>query len=200
MSDSVDPFAPPHAPTLESPPSRAPVASRLSRLGATCIDGVFGVLCWFVALQLVKGVANVTPQPGESLGSLLERTPGWLVLAAPAAPFVLYAVPQLLMLRSGGWTIGKRLVGIRIVRTDGSRASPARLFWLRMFPLAFGLVIPFVGWLALLIDALFIFGAAQRCLHDLAADTIVVTTREDSRRPVRRGAQRHAAAPRVRGQ
>mgnify|MGYP002787798774 FL=1 len=102
--------------------------------------------------------------------------------------------------RSGGWTIGKRLVGIRIVRTDGSRASPARLFWLRMFPLAFGLVIPFVGWLVLLIDALFIFGAAQRCLHDLAADTIVVTAREDSRRPVRRGAQRHASAPRVRGQ
>ena len=54
-------------------------------------------------------------------------------------------------------TIGKKLVGIKVARTDGSRASLARIFWLRnvvnqlvTMVLAF---VPFVGGFYPLVDA-----------------------------------------------
>jgi uncharacterized RDD family membrane protein YckC len=74
-----------------------------------------------------------------------------------------------------GQTIGKRALGIRIVRRDGRRASLARLLLLRMVVPGAVAMIPLVGALIVLVDVLFIFGDARRCLHDLLADTIVVT-------------------------
>jgi len=185
-TDLDSPFTPPQSEILASSEPRVVPASRGARLGATCIDAVFGLMCYFVGSQVLH--LGVTPQPGESLGDVMARTPAWMFGAAFAAPFVLYAIPQLWMLSRGGWTIGKRLVGIRVVRTDGSKASIGRLLGLRMIPLAIGLVIPILGWFALLVDALFIFGASQRCAHDLMAGTIVVAAETGSRRPVRRRA------------
>jgi uncharacterized RDD family membrane protein YckC len=60
------------------------------------------------------------------------------------------------------------------VRTDGSRVSFARIFWLRNVLNTCFSFIPLVGGLYGLIDALFIFGSAKRCVHDYIADTIVV--------------------------
>jgi uncharacterized RDD family membrane protein YckC len=67
------------------------------------------------------------------------------------------------------------MLGIKIVRNDGSRAGLGRIFWLRMFVPGLVGAIPLVGGLFGLIDPLFIFGEEKRCLHDLIADTIVVT-------------------------
>jgi len=84
-----------------------------------------------------------------------------------------------------GQTIGKKVLGIRVVRMDGSRVSFPRFFFLRWLGMAvlgaiFGAIcgalhIRYVGNSIGLIDALFIFGAAHRCLHDYIADTQVVT-------------------------
>jgi uncharacterized RDD family membrane protein YckC len=80
------------------------------------------------------------------------------------------------LLATRGQTIGKMLLGLRIVRSDGSAASAGKVIGLRYglcWLLAF---IPLVGGLFGLIDALMIFRADRRCLHDLIADTIVVKT------------------------
>jgi uncharacterized RDD family membrane protein YckC len=70
--------------------------------------------------------------------------------------------------------VGKKLAGIRIVRSDGSRAGLRRIFLLRsVVPGVFG-AIPLIGPFFSLIDTLFIFGEERRCVHDLIADTIVV--------------------------
>ncbi|RKZ93635.1 MAG: hypothetical protein DRR19_00600 [Candidatus Parabeggiatoa sp. nov. 1] len=80
------------------------------------------------------------------------------------------------LLYQNGQTIGKRLLDIKIVRTDGSRAGLLRIVGLRYFVIQ---IIAGIGpewWKSavVLIDPLFIFQKSRRCLHDLIADTTVI--------------------------
>ena len=75
---------------------------------------------------------------------------------------------------TNGQTIAKRMVGIKVVRKDGSRASFARIFWLRNVVNSIPNLIPFVSDVYVLVDSVLIFGATRQCLHDRIADTIVV--------------------------
>ena len=75
---------------------------------------------------------------------------------------------------TNGQSVGKRIVGIKVVRTDGSRASFARIVLLRNVVSGLPTLFPYVGLLYQLIDPLFIYQESRRCLHDMLADTIVV--------------------------
>jgi uncharacterized RDD family membrane protein YckC len=76
-----------------------------------------------------------------------------------------------------GQSIGKRMRHIRVVRTDGSPASMARILLLRNFiPAIIGSFCGLFG----IIDALTIFGEERRCIHDLLADTKVVRLNSDT--------------------
>jgi uncharacterized RDD family membrane protein YckC len=78
---------------------------------------------------------------------------------------------ELVAQASWGQSIGKRLVGIRVMRLDGSEIELWRLILLRNVVLhVVGQLCGLIG----LIDALWIFGDQQRCLHDYLADSIVV--------------------------
>lgn len=79
-----------------------------------------------------------------------------------------------LLLARNGQTIGKRSVGIRVVRTDGADAGFVRLFFLRGGLAWLITALPAIGGLFALVNALFIFRNDRRCLHDLIADTRVV--------------------------
>ena len=78
---------------------------------------------------------------------------------------------------ANGQSIGKRLVGIKVVRKDGSRASFARIFLLRNVLNSLPMLLPTVGLLYQLIDPLLIYQSERRCIHDRIADTIVVRCR-----------------------
>jgi uncharacterized RDD family membrane protein YckC len=78
------------------------------------------------------------------------------------------------LIATNGQSIGKRLVGIKVVRTDGSRASFARIFLLRNVVNGLPNLLPYVGLLYQLIDPLLIYQESRQCLHDKLADTIVV--------------------------
>jgi uncharacterized RDD family membrane protein YckC len=86
---------------------------------------------------------------------------------------VLLAIMIVLVYRNGQ-TIGKKLLGIKVARTDGSRASLARIFWLRNVLNSVITMVPFFGPLYALVDACMIFGEQRRCCHDYIADTIVI--------------------------
>ena len=73
-----------------------------------------------------------------------------------------------------GQSIAKKIVGIKVARSDGSRASLGRIFWLRNVVNAIPSIIPFLGYLYMIVDHLFIFGSKRQCLHDKIADTIVI--------------------------
>jgi uncharacterized RDD family membrane protein YckC len=79
------------------------------------------------------------------------------------------------LVHKNGQTIGKKIVGIKVVRSHYSRASLGRIFWLRNFVNGLPGAIPVVGNVYGLVDHVFIFvGDRRQCVHDKIADTIVV--------------------------
>lgn len=139
-------------------------SSRGARLGAVLLDSVP-----VFAIAMIAAIA----MPSMAKGS--DSTAGLMLVGAIMVVGVLgFIAYQLVQLYRTGQTFGKKLVGIRIVRTDGSRAGLRRIFALRY--LVPGLIgaIPLLGAIFSLIDPLFIFNDEKRCLHDMIADTIVV--------------------------
>jgi uncharacterized RDD family membrane protein YckC len=101
---------------------------------------------------------------------------GVLVFASSAlaiVAFVLVAAINLWLLARHRASIGKRVLGIRMARSDGSEAGLARLVFLRGLARCIVTSIPYLN-LLIVVDLLFIFGKRRRCLHDYIADTIVV--------------------------
>jgi uncharacterized RDD family membrane protein YckC len=109
--------------------------------------------------------------PTAQLVHTLLSSPGTILTAIG---LVAWCVITTWLVATNGQSIGKRLVGIKIVRTDGSRASLARIFLLRNAVNALPNLLPYVGWLYQLIDPLLIYQASRQCVHDKIADTIVV--------------------------
>ncbi|KQY54767.1 RDD family protein [Lysobacter sp. Root494] len=166
MEEMQNPYAAPGAPLPSVPPplpatGQADLAGRGERLLARIIDQLLYAACFlpFLALILLRD--------GSRHGGFVSLAL-LMVLAALLGLFVY----NLSLLSESGQTVGKRWLGIRIVRTDGSDADLGRVFGLRMcVPWLIGF---FLGPLFVLPDVLFIFGNERRCLHDMMADTIVV--------------------------
>jgi uncharacterized RDD family membrane protein YckC len=161
VTDQTDPYAAPAA-ILADAPQVLELAERGTRLGAALIDGV---MQWLVFLPLLALIP--LSSGGDPSGLALGLVFGAIVLLA--AGLIAW---NCVWLHQTGQTVGKRILGIRIVRKDGSQADLGRLVGLRFFPMFF--INLLFGALSALIDALMIFGEERRCLHDLMADTIVV--------------------------
>ena len=160
-------FAPPLA-HVEDVATAGPgtLAGRGRRLVATLLDALIaGVAFWL--LTLVTPLSWAPPTGGTNLVRLL--------LLNLVVGFILFLVLHGYLLATRGQTIGKALLGIRIVRGDGSPASFGRIIGLRYLPTTLIAWIPLVGALYALIDCLLIFRESRRCLHDNIADTVVVT-------------------------
>lgn len=159
-------FAPPAAAVEDVDLSPAgTLAGRGTRLGAAIIDVLIALLA-FGVLALVSPINIFVP---NSTGNVLVVLVQNLVLG-----FLLFLVVHGYLLATQGQTVGKALLKIRIVRSNGSRATFGRIVGARYLPTSVLSAIPVVGMFYGLVDALFIFTKARRCLHDLIADTIVV--------------------------
>ena len=141
------------------------LAGRGTRLGAVLIDA---------STVMVPLLAMLVPiiffaKQGDAMGGAAI-----IAISVGALGMLALIVINLVMLHRTGQTIGKRLLGVKILRTDGSRAGLARIFFLRMFVPGMIGGVPFVGFIFSIVDPLFIFQESRRCVHDLIADTIVV--------------------------
>lgn len=81
---------------------------------------------------------------------------------------------NLIFLIQNSQSIGKKMVGVKIVRTDGEHCGLARIIFLRNVVIGMLGNIPLVGPFISLADPLFIFRGDRRCIHDLIADTKVI--------------------------
>jgi len=81
---------------------------------------------------------------------------------------------DLTLLARNGQTIGKKLLGIKVVRVDGSPVSLYRVFFLRYVCNTILTLVPFFGSLYSVVDSLMIFSESRRTVHDRIADTIVI--------------------------
>lgn len=176
-SSSDEQYAPPTAVVEDMEVRRVglPLAGRALRFFASLLDGVFVTVC--LLLLVLVGVAGgaIAGKGGGGMSWLLATAGN--PLAFGGTVFLVCLVPilvQCILLATRGQTLGKIAFSIRIVRVDGSPATAGRTVGLRfLLPMAIGLI-PVAGPLFRLVDALCIFRASRRCLHDEIAGTIVV--------------------------
>ena len=165
-----NPYAPPRAAVqdIADPDGGSVAADRGARLGASILDAfIFAAMVYapFLAGAILGGVLGSTADNG-SAGVMTVGGGAALALVG----LVVWSWLTISYVKRNGQSIGKKLLGIKVVRRDGAPITLGRLFWLRNFVNAVIHVIPFYGFL----DALFIFGESRQCLHDRIADTIVV--------------------------
>lgn len=160
----TNPYAPPAADapfTTDGDVALAfwPLASRGQRLGASLLDSL---------LVLFPAIAILTAR------ALLIAKGDSLVYLATGLSVCVGAGVQLYFQIRFGQSVGKRLLGIRVVRMDGQAPSLARILLHRnLAPMVLSRI-PFAGGVFGLADAVAIFGANSRCLHDHIADTKVI--------------------------
>ena len=158
-----NPYASPKATVVhEGGSGGAELAARSQRLSAAIMD----YLIFFVPLAVA--LIPMFMASGRLATGVIAG------LLAGGLAFLAIVIRNCLLLARNGQTIGKKAVGIRVVRTDGSDAGFVRLFFLRGGLSWLLAAIPGIGNLYALIDVLFIFREDRRCLHDLIADTKVV--------------------------
>ena len=181
--DDVDPYRAPTA-NVEPPiDARADRASRGARLGAVAIDVMCACAAWIP--PILFGVVSAPMRAQGAIGFTQ-----WVGIVLSILSSLVLMVVQGVQLHRHSATIGKRALGLRIVRTDGEPATFTRVFWMRA--LAPGLLCAWPGstlvccgmlWCVtvpvLVIDGVLIFGPEQRCGHDYIADTSVITTRRE---------------------
>lgn len=161
----VESGPPPMAASIHEPVD-VKLAGRATRLLAFAIDMA---LVWLlpVAIGLTVLLLENGDRPMSWPLRILSWLPGLWVLATVAW--------QLRMLSGSGQTLGKRITGICIVRTNGMLPEFWALIGRRYaLPAVIGWI-PLVGWLFWFVDRLAIFFTPQRqCLRDRFADTLVV--------------------------
>lgn len=136
-----------------------PLATLGSRLGAHLLDGLL-----YFGASLAFGV------PGAAFG---DEAIGALACLG----MLTLAIYQWYLLSTTGQSVGKKWVGIRIVKMDGSPVDFVSAVLLRswaFYALVFVGTLLFIGSILPLIDALMIFSDERRCLHDHLAGTKVV--------------------------
>jgi uncharacterized RDD family membrane protein YckC len=158
-------YAPPTAEVADLAEAGQALAGRGRRLAGVIVDTLILLLLWWV-------IGKVTPL---NIYSTAMANAGVVVLAGYAlVGMLLFAAVNGWLLARRGQTVGKALLGMRIVRRDGSAADVFRLVAMRYGIGAVITVLPIVGMVYSLADALMIFRADRRCIHDMIADTIVV--------------------------
>ncbi|MBX7159911.1 MAG: RDD family protein [Acidimicrobiia bacterium] len=135
-------------------------AGPASRLAAYVLDVAISSVVYAVAIAATVFLINLVLGTDISEDSL----PGWVWLAALGIWLALYYG---YCWAAAAKTPGMALVGVRIVRRDGSELSPGRgIARCAAYPLSFlTLGLGFVG---------IVIGREHRALHDVIADTTVV--------------------------
>ena len=173
MSATINPnpYAPPTAEVSDAADTGTfEQADRGARLGAAIVDilvSVVVVLPVLIALAMAVGTGSLGT---ETIISAVFGTMGYASMVLGIA----WVAVTIYLVNKNGQTIGKKMLGIKVVRSDGSRASLGRIFWLRNFVNGIPASIPYIGSVYGLADALWIFGEKRQCLHDKIADTIVI--------------------------
>lgn len=172
--EGSNPYSTPRSGVDRSPGADVPLASLWQRLGGSLVDGI---LMWLCLLGPALAAGNLsglleglqTEEP-EQVGQALMQAE---YIATPILVLIL-AIFNLVLLYRDGQTIGKRLMGSRIVRTSGERASFFRIIGMRAWVPGMLYMVPVLGTVIMVLGHLTIFLKPRRCFHDYVADTKVV--------------------------
>ncbi len=144
------------------------LAGRGTRLAAIIIDTVVQIAVMLPIMFAGGYLTYLTSGQKPSWGT----TALWSV-----AGFVAFVAVQGYPLATGGQTWGKKLLKVRIVDLAGNKPDLVSLLGLRYGVLQVIGLLPIVGPMYTVVDALFIFSKDRRCLHDKIAGTRVTVVR-----------------------
>jgi uncharacterized RDD family membrane protein YckC len=163
---TTNPYAPPRAIVrdIADPSVLAVPADRGTRLGAAILDSFIFMAMVYLPL-LLGGLVT-----GFAAGATDSNPMVAVAAVAGVIGFAVWCWLTIKYMRRNGQSIAKKLLNIKVVRTDGSPASLGRLIWLRNVVNGLISIVPLYG----IIDALFIFAETRQCLHDKIADTVVI--------------------------
>jgi uncharacterized RDD family membrane protein YckC len=163
--DKQNPYAPPTAAVRDKDEEVGQLAGRGQRLGAALVDSIIAIIV-AIPIMLLLGTF-VYLKGGQPL-------PPALRILTSALAFLMFAAVNFYLLKVNGQTVGKKVIGIRIVDMDNQLPSVWRILGLRALPVSIAATLPVLGQILPLIDVLFIFRKDRRCVHDLIAGTRVV--------------------------
>ena len=166
----TNPYAPPQAVVADvvDPRLTNVAAERGTRLAAAILDGLIMGGMIYAPFFIGAAIGGITGGPSQAPFAMT----GAMVagLGVSAIGFAIWCWLTIMFVRRNGQSIAKKALNIKVVRTDGSPITLARLFFLRNVVNGALSIIPFYGF----IDLLFIFGEQRQCVHDKIADSIVV--------------------------
>src|SRR3954447_7183191 len=167
----ANPYAPPRAAVTDVVNVVGIVpADRGTRLGAVLLDGLIAgamtTLPLIAALMLTGAVPATAARAADATVAL--------ALVPALAGAIVWCWLTIKYVKENGQTIAKKVLGIKVIRSDGSPVSLNRIFWLRNVVNSLITAIPLIGTLYSIVEVLFIFGDSRQCLHDKISDTIVV--------------------------
>ncbi len=159
-------------PTLETDSTLetgSTLASRGSRFGASLLDGIFMALISVPVIYFI-----------EQSNMLNEISPDSFLfnVTLSVTGIMLFFVLNFKFLKDNGQTIGKKIVGIKVVDLNGDKAMMKDHLLKRYLTFLLPSQIPVVGSIFQLVNVLCIFREDRRCIHDLAANTKVIFCNE----------------------
>ncbi len=166
---TANPFMPPTA-SIDAPPQplgAIVLAERGQRFVAFLLDLLTiipGMVLLGVAAFMAKGATGASGPSGVALA----------LMGLGGIYFLGVTIYQVVLLSKRGQTIGKRGMGIKIVKLDGSAPGFVHAVLLRGFVNGLISGVPYLGAVYALVDILMIFRDDRRCLHDMIASTRVV--------------------------
>jgi len=144
-------------------------ASNGKRLVAWIVDGVVKAIVSIGIAAVLQITIVVIMQNRSPEAAMFANIIGQLLIQVCE---VLYE--GLMLSKANGQTVGKMLVGIRVVTPEGNRISAAQAWWRAGFRSILNFSTCTCGPLAWLLDGAFVFGAERTTLHDLVERTRVV--------------------------
>ena len=164
MSD-VNPYRAPSAEIADIPENgELELAGIGHRFGAFVIDLAISLAILF-ALAYASGAFDAVWDSEDTHSGAAEMA---------GITFALFILIQSYFLKKHGQTIGKKIVGIRIVDRDGNLPGLGRLLFRRYLPIHLYNALSVIGTVLAAIDFLLVFRRDRRCLHDMLAGTRVV--------------------------
>lgn len=130
------------------------------RLGGAIIDMVVNILASLPLFFFIGAEAMAEPTFSILMGSI-------------AYSLIAYIVINGYFLVNNAQTVGKHFINTRIENLDGTQSSFTNILVRRYLPVALVVNIPFIGFIAALVDIFFIFRKDRRCVHDFIAGTRV---------------------------
>lgn len=160
-----DIYTAPQADLANESSENSDLASRWKRLWASMLDSLTILAFTLPAMYFSGGFADISEGKEPSFE--------YNLMIGALALFV-FLIINFQLLAKNGQTIGKKLLGIKIVDLNGDLPTMKKHFFKRYAVYFLPGQIPVAGQLISIINILFIFGKQKRCGHDYIAGTKVV--------------------------